>query len=56
MVLSTTSKPITKAEVTIYADLQDKAPPRVRRVTEQALLVLQMQMIILVLMKQLVSG
>ena len=31
-----TSKPITKAEATIYADLQDKAPPRVARVTEQA--------------------
>ena len=32
----TTAKPITKAEATIYADLQDKAPPRVARVTEQA--------------------
>ena len=32
-----TSKPITKAEATIYADLQDKAPPRVARVTEQAI-------------------
>ena len=32
----TTSKPITKAEATIYADLQDKAPPRVARVTQQA--------------------
>ena len=33
----TTSKPITKAEATVYADLQDKAPPRVARVTEQAI-------------------
>ena len=33
----TTAKPITKAEATIYADLQDKAPPRVARVTEQAI-------------------
>ena len=33
----TTAKPITKAEVTAYADLQDKAPPRVARVTEQAI-------------------
>ena len=32
-----TSKPITKAEATVYADLQDKAPPRVARVTEQAI-------------------
>ena len=32
-----TSQPITKAEATIYADLQDKAPPRVARVTEQAI-------------------
>ena len=32
----TTAKPITKAEATIYADLQDKAPPRVARVTQQA--------------------
>ena len=32
-----TAKPITKAEATIYADLQDKAPPRVARVTEQAI-------------------
>ena len=32
-----TSKPITKAEATIYGDLQDKAPPRVARVTEQAI-------------------
>ena len=33
----TTSKPITKAEATVFADLQDKAPPRVARVTEQAI-------------------
>ena len=33
----TTSQQITKAEATIYADLQDKAPPRVARVTEQAI-------------------
>ena len=33
----TTSKPITKAEATIYADLQDKAPPRVAKVTQQAI-------------------
>ena len=33
----TTAKPITKAEATIYADLQDKAPPRVARVTQQAI-------------------
>ena len=33
----TTGQPITKAEATIYADLQDKAPPRVARVTEQAI-------------------
>jgi len=32
----TTSKPITKTEATAYADLQDKAPPRVARVTQQA--------------------
>ena len=32
----TTSKPITKVEATAYADLQDKAPPRVARVTQQA--------------------
>ena len=32
-----TAKPITKAEATIYADLQDKAPPRVAMVTEQAI-------------------
>ena len=32
-----TSKPITKAEATVYADLQDKAPPRVARVTQQAI-------------------
>ena len=32
----TTSKPITKAEVTAYADLQDKAPPRVAKVTLEA--------------------
>jgi len=32
-----TSQPITKAEATVYADLQDKAPPRVARVTEQAI-------------------
>ncbi len=32
-----TSKPITKAEATVYGDLQDKAPPRVARVTEQAI-------------------
>ena len=31
-----TSQPITKAEATAYADLQDKAPPRVARVTQQA--------------------
>ena len=31
-----TSKPITKVEATAYADLQDKAPPRVARVTQQA--------------------
>ena len=29
----TTAKPITKAEVTAYADLQSKAPPRVAKVT-----------------------
>jgi len=29
----TTAKPITKAEVTAYANLQDKAPPRVAKVT-----------------------
>jgi len=33
----TTAKPITKAEATVYADLQDKAPPRVARVTQQAI-------------------
>ena len=33
----TTSQQITKAEATVYADLQDKAPPRVARVTEQAI-------------------
>ena len=33
----TTAKPITKAEATLYADLQDKAPPRVARVTQQAI-------------------
>ena len=33
----TTSKPITKAEATVYADLQDKAPPRVAKVTQQAI-------------------
>ena len=33
----TTAKPITKAEATAYADLQDKAPPRVARVTQQAI-------------------
>ena len=32
----TTAKPITKAEVTAYADLQDKAPPRVAKVTLEA--------------------
>ena len=32
----TTSKPITKAEVTAYADLQSKAPPRVAKVTLEA--------------------
>ena len=32
-----TQKPVTKAEVTAYADLQSKAPPRVARVTEQAI-------------------
>ena len=29
----TTAKPITKTEATVYADLQDKAPPRVAKVT-----------------------
>ena len=29
----TTAKPITKAEVTAYGNLQDKAPPRVAKVT-----------------------
>ena len=33
----TTAKPITKAEVTAYANLQDKAPPRVAKVTQQAI-------------------
>mgnify|MGYP003659599632 FL=1 len=33
----TTAKPITKAEATVYADLQDKAPPRVAKVTQQAI-------------------
>ena len=33
----TTAKPITKAEVSAYADLQSKAPPRVARVTQQAI-------------------
>ena len=32
----TTAKPITKADATVYADLQDKAPPRVAKVTQQA--------------------
>ena len=32
----TTQKPITKTEVTAYADLQDKAPPRVAKVTLEA--------------------
>ena len=32
----TTAKPITKAEVTAYADLQDKTPPRVAKVTLEA--------------------
>ena len=32
----TTAKPITKAEVTAYADLQDKAPPRIAKVTLEA--------------------
>ena len=33
----TTAKPITKTEATVYADLQDKAPPRVAKVTQQAI-------------------
>ena len=33
----TTAKPITKADATMYADLQDKAPPRVAKVTQQAI-------------------
>ena len=33
----TTAKPITKADATVYADLQDKAPPRVAKVTQQAI-------------------
>ena len=33
----TTAKPITKTEATVYADLQDKAPPRVANVTQQAI-------------------
>ena len=32
----TTAKPITKADATVYADVQDKAPPRVAKVTQQA--------------------
>ena len=32
----TTAKPITKAEVTAYANLEDKAPPRVAKVTLEA--------------------
>ena len=33
----TTAKPFTKTEATVYADLQDKAPPRVAKVTQQAI-------------------